>query len=96
MIHLKRFIPLLLLMACGLPSLAESLKIHGKITDQEEKPVEFATIRIGGTSIGTNSDLEGNYSLSVVANGAVIGNTRKRVRIAVSSFFMIYGVQKEI
>ncbi|MBD5181158.1 MAG: TonB-dependent receptor plug domain-containing protein [Bacteroidales bacterium] len=52
-------------MACGLPSLAESLKIHGKITDQEEKPVEFATIRIGGTSIGTNSDLEGNYSLSV-------------------------------
>lgn len=65
MIHLKRFIPLLLLMACGLPSLAESLKIHGKITDQEEKPVEFATIRIGGTSIGTNSDLEGNYSLSV-------------------------------
>ena len=65
MTHLKRFIPLLLLMACGLPSLAESLKIHGKITDQEEKPVEFATIRIGGTSIGTNSDLEGNYSLSV-------------------------------
>ena len=46
-------------------AVAENVKIHGKITDQEEKPVEFATIRIAGTSIGTNSDLEGNYSLTV-------------------------------
>lgn len=52
-------------MLAALPALAENLKIHGKITDQEEKPVEFATIRIGGTSIGTNSDLEGRYSLTV-------------------------------
>lgn len=52
-------------MLAAVPALAENLKIHGRITDQEEKPVEFATIRIGGTSIGTNSDLEGRYSLTV-------------------------------
>lgn len=65
MTHLKRFIPLLLTIVTIFPASADSLKIHGKITDQEEKPVEFATIRIAGTSIGTNSDLEGYYSLSV-------------------------------
>ncbi len=55
------------MMAFALPMLAENIKIEGKLTDQEEKPVEFATIRIAGTSIGTNSDLQGNYSLSVAA-----------------------------
>jgi hypothetical protein len=44
---------------------AENVKISGKIIDNEDKPVEFATVRIGGTSVGTNSDLEGNYTLSV-------------------------------
>ena len=60
MMYLRRFIPSLVLVAAALATQAENVKIHGKITDQEEKPVEFATIRIGGTSIGTNSDLEGN------------------------------------
>lgn len=49
----------------SLPIFAENIKISGRVIDQEEKPVEFATIRIGGTSIGTNTDLKGNYSLTV-------------------------------
>ena len=62
---MKRLISFLstLLLIAGM--YAENVKIEGKVIDQEEKPVEFATIRIGGTSIGTNSDLAGNYSLSV-------------------------------
>lgn len=71
MMYLRRFIPSLVLVAAALATQAENVKIHGKITDQEEKPVEFATIRIGGTSIGTNSDLEGNYSLTVAAKDTV-------------------------
>ncbi len=47
------------------PSLAQNVKISGKITDQEDKPIEFATVRIGGTAVGTNTDLEGNYLLSL-------------------------------
>ncbi len=65
--HLILHIFPLIMMAFALPMLAENIKIEGKLTDQEEKPVEFATIRIAGTSIGTNSDLQGNYSLSVAA-----------------------------
>lgn len=46
-------------------ALAENVKISGKVRDNDDKPVEFATVRIGGTSVGTNTDLQGAYSLSV-------------------------------
>lgn len=55
----------------ALPVMADNVKISGKITDNDNKPVEFATIRIEGTSIGTNSDLKGNYSLSVTEKDTV-------------------------
>lgn len=43
------------------------VKIHGKITDNNGDPVEFATVRIAGTAIGVTSGLEGDYSLSCPA-----------------------------
>lgn len=69
--HFFRLFSIFALLSGVLAAYAENIKIHGKITDQEEKPVEFATIRIAGTSIGTNSDLEGNYSLTVAAKDTV-------------------------
>lgn len=44
---------------------ADNVRISGKVTDNEGKPVEFGTVRIAGTAIGTNTDLKGLYSLSV-------------------------------
>ncbi|MDE6668131.1 MAG: TonB-dependent receptor, partial [Muribaculaceae bacterium] len=46
-------------------ALADNVRISGKVSDNEDKPVEFATVRIKGTAIGTNTDLQGAYSLSV-------------------------------
>lgn len=71
MIHLKRFLFLIAVIITVYQLPAENVKIHGKIIDQEEKPVEFATIRIKGTSIGTNSDLEGNYALTVAQQDTI-------------------------
>ncbi|MDE6417309.1 MAG: carboxypeptidase-like regulatory domain-containing protein [Duncaniella sp.] len=51
---------------------APSIKIHGKITDADNNPVEFATVRIGGTAVGTTSGLEGEYSLSCPANDTIV------------------------
>ncbi len=51
---------------------SENVRIEGKVMDTEEKPVEFATIRIRGTSIGTNSDLKGNYSLTVAPKDTLV------------------------
>ncbi len=55
----------LLLAAFTAVAVAENVKIKGRVIDSEEKPVEFATVRIGGTAIGTNTDLQGYYDLSV-------------------------------
>lgn len=46
---------------------AAQLKLHGKITDAAGEPIEFATVHIAGTAIGTTSGLEGEYSLSCPA-----------------------------
>jgi hypothetical protein len=57
----------ILLAATVLVSLCSTaqVKIHGKIIDQTDEPLEFVTIRIGGTALGATSGLDGTYSLSV-------------------------------
>ncbi len=40
------------------------VKIHGKITDENNEPLEFVTIQIDGTAIATSSGIDGLYSLS--------------------------------
>lgn len=47
------------------------IKIHGKISDPNGDPIEFVTVRIGGTAIGTNSGLEGEYSLTAPASDTI-------------------------
>lgn len=67
-IRMKRLIYLLSVIVAifyGLPVKAASgVTIHGRVTDTEQKPIEFVTVRIGGTAIGTNTGLEGEYRLS--------------------------------
>lgn len=53
------------------PALAANVKISGKVVDAEDKPVEFATVRLANSAIGTNTDLKGFYSLSVAAKDTV-------------------------
>lgn len=55
----------MLMVVASVSAIAQNVKISGKITDQEDKPIEFATVRIGGTAVGTNTDLQGNYLLSI-------------------------------
>lgn len=45
-------------------ALSAQLNISGRITDVNNEPIEFATVRVGGTVIGTVSGLKGEYSLS--------------------------------
>lgn len=52
---------------CFFPAWAENVTISGKVVDSEDKPIEFGTVQIKNTSVGTNTNLEGVYSLSVAA-----------------------------
>jgi len=52
---------------------AQDITIQGRVTDQEtEEPLEFATVYIEGTSINTETDLEGRYTLSVPKQRSVV------------------------
>ena len=63
----RRIICLLIFLGAvfSLPVAAENVRVHGKVSDEANKPVEFATVRVQGTAIGTNTDLKGDYSLTV-------------------------------
>lgn len=67
-----RFIIAVLAMVVALSGMAiENVKIHGKVTDQAGDPVEFVTVRIGGTAIGTNTGLQGEYSLTTAKSDTI-------------------------
>ena len=62
-ISLKICVLTLLLAFCG-EAFAASVKIHGKLTDENNEPLEFASVRVEGTAIGATSGLDGMYTLS--------------------------------
>lgn len=49
----------------------DNVKISGTVKDSEDKPVEFATVRVAGTAIGTTTNLKGVYSLSMAAKDTI-------------------------
>ena len=57
-------IVLAMAIAVALPVNAK-IKISGKVTDETNNPIEFATVRIQGTALGTATNDKGEYELSV-------------------------------
>lgn len=55
------------LILCLFPAAAAfaQVKIHGKVVDQQNDPLEFVTVRVDGTAIGTTTGRDGTYKLSV-------------------------------
>ncbi|MCH5221057.1 MAG: TonB-dependent receptor [Muribaculaceae bacterium] len=54
-----------LLLLCSVCAVAKGpVKISGLITGEENEPLEFVTVRIAGTAIGTTSGLDGKYALT--------------------------------
>ena len=63
-----------LVVLCLLGTLAASaqVKITGKVYDDAGQPIEFATVRIVGTSVGVNTDHLGLYELSVAQRDTIV------------------------
>lgn len=57
------YLCILLLSLGALPAVAQ-VKIHGKVTDMQGDALEFVTVRVAGTAIGTNTGLDGTFKLS--------------------------------
>ncbi|MFI3239971.1 MAG: carboxypeptidase-like regulatory domain-containing protein [Bacteroidales bacterium] len=50
------------------------IKLSGRVTNQNDEPIELAIVRVKGTSLGTMTDLKGLYSLNIpkAANDSTI------------------------
>lgn len=60
----RAFVAVTVLLFAVQTALYAQVTIHGKVIDQDNQPVEFATVRIAGTAVGTNTGLEGDYTLT--------------------------------
>lgn len=58
-----------LLFACmwivSIGLFAQNITVTGTVTDANNEPVIGATVRVKGSSSGTVTDLDGNYSISL-------------------------------
>lgn len=64
----KKLYILLLLLGVG-PLLSAQIMIRGKVTDTSGAPLSGVTVLIGGTTTGTMTGVEGEYSLSAKGPG---------------------------
>ncbi len=55
---------ILLAAASALCWARAAVNIHGKVTQQDNEPLEFVTVKVAGTAIGALTGLDGTYSLS--------------------------------
>ena len=59
------------MLAVSLAAFAQ-VKISGRVYDESDHPIEFATVRILGTTIGVNTDLKGLYELTVPESDTIM------------------------
>ncbi|MDR0393812.1 MAG: TonB-dependent receptor [Tannerella sp.] len=81
-----RFLVIYLLLFCCIPVFAQNITISGIVTESStSEPLTGVSIRVEGTTIGTVTGIDGDYSLSVPANAQLtfsyIGYTTKVVAV---------------
>lgn len=72
--HLQRILPLmmfLLVLFTGL-AIAQDRSISGNVTSDQNEPLPGVNILVKGTTIGTITDLEGNYTLGTSGLGKTL------------------------
>jgi len=69
---LKMFFVALAILVSALAN-AQNIKVSGVVTDSSTGlPVPFAAVQVKGTMVGASSDANGEYSISVPANGTLV------------------------
>ena len=66
----KGIVLVLVLSFISLAAMAQNITVKGKVTDSKGEAVIGASVLVQGTTNGTVTDLDGNYSLTKVAPNA--------------------------
>lgn len=69
---IRFFFTAVLLMLCASLAFAQDLTITGVVTDETTgEPVSFASVVVKGTTVGVNTDIDGNYSITAASNAVL-------------------------
>ena len=70
----NKFFQICLVLLMSFVSMTASAQniVKGQVVDESGEPIIGATVQVKGSSGGTITDLDGNYSLSVPAKGQLI------------------------
>ena len=61
-----------LLLSLALPGFAQKITVHGYVDDELGEPLIGATVMEKGTSNGTATDIDGNFTLNVEPNATLV------------------------
>lgn len=64
MLNLRKTTIFLFLAALTAFAASAAVKVTGLVTDENNEPLEFASVRIDGTAIGSTTGLDGRYTIS--------------------------------
>ena len=74
-----------LLLVCTVMTFAQTRTVTGKVVDESGQPVIGATVKIQGTSAGTITDINGNFSIDAAAKDVLdisfVGYTTQDVTV---------------
>ena len=67
-------VTLMLLFLISVPAMAQNLTVRGKIIDENGEPLPGAGIVIEGTTTGTTTDSDGNFTITVKPNAVLVAS----------------------
>ena len=68
----KAWLATVMLLCLSFPALAQNITVHGTVSDSAGEPLIGASVIAKGTSHGTATDIDGNYSLSVDPHAVLV------------------------
>lgn len=68
----KAWIVALMILSLSFPALAQKITVKGTVTDKSGEPLIGASVMAKGTSSGTATDFDGNYSIETESNAVLI------------------------
>ena len=69
----KKITFLFILLLSGISvALAQNITVKGSVSDKTGAGLAGVTVAVKGTTVGTQTDINGHYSLSAPANGTLV------------------------
>ncbi len=68
----KMILACMLMLIASVATFAQNLKVTGTVTDEKGEPIIGASIFVKGTSTGTITDVEGNFTVNAPAKGKLV------------------------